>query len=202
MKSRPRLVVTAGVLICLALAALAIAVTPGHRVDAGDADADSRDSQVHISHAPAKPVPFSASSTITEFQGLSSSETYAGTTYFWTPGEPVIAVGPSAILQTANQAAAVFDKSGHKLAEFDFGTFWPGGTTSNPVECTDPRALYIASVDRFAISCSANSMLFAISRTSDPAGAWFTYKAPNTSFLDQDKIEATSSAFSATVAYS
>ena len=38
-------------------------------------------------------------------------------------------------------------------------------------------------------------MLFAISRTSDPAGAWFTYKAPNTSFLDQDKIEATSDTF-------
>ena len=195
VESRRRLAVTVAVLICLALAALAIAVTHRHRVDAGGADVDSRDSQVRISHAPAKPVPFSASSTITEFQGLSSSETYAGTTYFWTPGEPVIAVGPSAILQTANQAAAVFDKSGHKLAEFDFGTFWPGGTTTNPVQCTDPRALYIASVDRFAISCSANSMLFAISRTSDPTGAWFTYKAPNTSFLDQDKIEATSSTF-------
>ena len=35
-------------------------------------------------------------------------------------------------------------------------------------------------------------MRFAISQTSDPTGAWYKYAAPNTSFLDQDKIEATS----------
>ena len=141
-------------------------------------------------------VPFvPTSAPITEFPGLGPAETYGATTYFWTPGEPVLAVGPSDILQTANEAAAVYSKTGTKLAEFDFGTFWPGGTVTHPVQCTDPRALYLASVDRFAMSCSSTSMRFAISETSDPAGAWYKYSAPNTSFLDQDKIEATSDKF-------
>jgi hypothetical protein len=149
-----------------------------------------------VSRSPAPVVPFRPSSTsaLTEFQGLGPSETYGGTTSFWTPGEPVVAVGPSDILQTANEAAAVFNKSGTKLAEFDFGTFW-GGTLANPTDCTDPRALYIASVDRFAMSCSATSIHFAVSATGDPTGIWHKYVAPNASFLDQDKIEATSDKF-------
>ena len=133
-------------------------------------------------------------SGVTEFPGLGPSETYGAITDFWTPGEPVVAVGPTDIVQTVNEAAAVYTKTGTKLAELDFGTFW-GGTVSNPTQCTDPRALYMAGVDRFAISCSSNSMLFAISATADPTGAWYRYSAPNTSFLDQDKIEATTDKF-------
>jgi len=154
------------------------------------------DLQFHRSAHPPPAVPFvpAASASPVEFAGLGPSESYGGTTYFWTPGEPVVAVGPNDILQTANVAAAVFDKSGHKLAEFDFGTFW-GGTPSNPTGCTDPRALYLASVNRFAMSCSSSSVLFAISTTGDPTGPWYKYSAPNTSFLDQDKIEATSDKF-------
>ena len=68
--------------------------------------------------------------------------------FCWTPGEPVIAVGPTDILETVNTAATVYDKStGTKLAEFDFGTFWDGSGT---MSCVDPRALYMAGIDRFA----------------------------------------------------
>jgi hypothetical protein len=118
--------------------------------------------------------------------------------HFYTPGEPVIAVGPTDIVETVNEAAAVYDKAtGTLLAEFDFASFW--GTDTHHF-CTDPRALYIAWVDRFAISCSDNTtasspMRFAISKTSNPAGAWYKYAAPNTSFLDQDKISASSDKF-------
>jgi hypothetical protein len=38
-------------------------------------------------------------------------------------------------------------------------------------------------------------MRFAISKTSDPTGAWYRYAAPNPGFLDQDKIEATADKF-------
>jgi hypothetical protein len=38
-------------------------------------------------------------------------------------------------------------------------------------------------------------MLFAISKTGDPTGGWYKYAAPNRSFLDQDKIVATSDKF-------
>ena len=154
-----------------------------------------------VTRGPAPPVTFTPPPQGFAFQGLGSSEDYNGEFYFYTPGEPVVAVGPSDIVETVNDAAAVYDKSGNKLKEFDFGTFW-GGTDANPTQCTDPRALYIASASRFAISCSdiTNSsgpepMRFAVSATSDPTGAWYTYVAPNTSFLDQDKIEATSDKF-------
>lgn len=135
-----------------------------------------------------------------EFNGLGPCEQYSSTFDCWTPGEPAVAVGPNDIVETVNEAAAVYSKTGTKLAQFNFGTFF-GGTTSNPEQCTDPRALYIASVDRFAISCSDNTsgksdpIHFAISKTANPTGAWIRYKAPNTSFLDQDKIEATSDKF-------
>src|SRR5689334_15648954 len=59
------------------------------------------------------------------------------------PGEPVIAVGPKAVLQTANTAATVYSKTGEKLAEFDFTSFWGPQTQV----CGDPRAIYIPSVE-------------------------------------------------------
>jgi hypothetical protein len=150
--------------------------------------------------APAAPRHLVQPSQGPEFAGLGSTEQYGSVFYSYTPGEPVLAVGPSDVVETVNEAAGVFDKNGNKLAEIDFGTFW-GGTISQPTQCTDPRALYIATVDRFAISCSdtsggaAEPMRFAISATGDPTGSWFRYAAPNTGFLDQDKIEATSDKF-------
>jgi hypothetical protein len=135
---------------------------------------------------------FSAPAGVVAFPGMASC---LGGICF-TPGEPVIAVGPSDVLQTVNAAATVYSKAGANRAEFDFSTFWGAGTEY----CVDPRALYIASVARFVISCTdittpTSPMRFAISATSDPAGAWYTYAAPNNSFLDQDKIEATSDKF-------
>ena len=51
--------------------------------------------------------------------------------FCWSPGEPVIAVGPTDIVETVNTAATVYKKSDEDLlAEFDFGTFWGSGTTS------------------------------------------------------------------------
>jgi hypothetical protein len=132
------------------------------------------------------------------FAGVSQFPGMAGCVGFIcaTPGEPVIAVGPSDVLQTVNTSATVYNKAGASRAEFDFKTFWGPETEA----CVDPRALYIASVNRFAMSCTdiakpTSPMRFAISATSDPAGAWTQYAAPNTSFLDQDKILATSDKF-------
>jgi hypothetical protein len=131
----------------------------------------------------------SAPAPLTEFAGQGPCDLR----FCWAPGEPVVAVGPSDVLQTVNTAAAVYTKTGTQLAVFDFETFWGAGIT----ECVDPRALYIATVDRFAISCTDKTgpMHFAISKTADPTGAWYLYAAPNASFLDQDKIEATSDKF-------
>jgi hypothetical protein len=129
---------------------------------------------------------------VSEFPGMGPCQ--GG--FCYTPGEPVIAVGPSDVVQTVNAAATVYSKTGTLLAEFDFSSFW-GADTSN---CVDPRALYLAAANRFAISCTdvttgTSPMRFAISQTADPTGAWYLYAAPNTSFLDQDKIVATSDKF-------
>jgi hypothetical protein len=70
-------------------------------------EGDHGEAQLRRTGRAARPVPFTNATPATEFQGLGSSETYAGTTYFWTPGEPVIAVGPNDIVQTVNEAAAV-----------------------------------------------------------------------------------------------
>jgi hypothetical protein len=177
----------------MALATLALAVL-GHS-DGARADAVSPLSRTVPSHirqpggllpaAPQLSVPSGAS----EFPGMGPC---LGGICF-TPGEPVIAVGPNDVVQTVNAAATVYTKTGSTRAEFDFNSFWGAETTY----CVDPRTLYIASADRFAISCTdttnpTSPMRFAISATSDPAGAWYLYAAPNTSFLDQDKIVASS----------
>jgi hypothetical protein len=137
---------------------------------------------------PAAPVP----SATSEFPGMGPC---LGGTCF-APGEPVIAVGQRYVLETVNSAATVYRKSGAEVAQFPFSSFWGAGTTL----CVDPRALYISSVERFAISCTDitnpnGPMRFAISKTSNPAGGWFRYAAPNTRFLDQDKIVASSDKF-------
>ena len=66
------------------------------------------------------------------------------------------------------------------------------------ISCGDPRALYIASIERFVFSCTGfgtGPMRFAISKTSNPAGEWFKYEAPNGESLDQDKIAASTNKF-------
>ena len=129
-----------------------------------------------------------------QYAGLTS----CGLTYCWGAGEPVVAVGPTDVVETVNTQAAVYNKkTGAQLALYHFESFWNGGTTD---ECVDPRAIYMPGDNRFAISCTditngTSPMRFAISATGDPTGAWYQYAAPNPSFLDQDKILATSDKF-------
>lgn len=114
--------------------------------------------------------------------------------FCWDPGEPVIAVGPTDVLETVNTVATVYSKTGTQLAQHDFSEFFG----PKEISCGDPRALYIGSVKRFAFSCTGfgtGPMRFAISKTSNPAGEWFTYEAPNAESLDQDKIAASSNKF-------
>jgi hypothetical protein len=114
--------------------------------------------------------------------------------FCWDAGEPVVAVGPSDVLETVNTVATVYSKSGTKLAQFDFSDFFG----PKEISCGDPRALYIASIERFAFSCTGfgvGPMRFAISKTSNPAGEWYKYEAPNPEALDQDKIAASTNKF-------
>ncbi len=132
-----------------------------------------------------------SASGLTEFPGWGPCDPSG---FCWDAGEPTIAVGPSDVLETVNTVATVYSKTGTQLAQFDFANDWgPKG-----ISCGDPRTLYIASVDRFAFSCTGFGvapMRFAISKTNNPAGEWFTYEAPAPEALDQDKIVASTNKF-------
>jgi hypothetical protein len=124
------------------------------------------------------------------YSGLGS----CGLNYCWAPGEPVVAVGPSDLVETVNSQAAVYDKAtGAQLALYPFESFWTGGSTE---QCIDPRVIYLPGDSRFAMSCTdfpANVMRFAISKTGDPTNGWYTYSVGPAD--DQDKILATSDKF-------
>ncbi len=148
--------------------------------------------RVRATSAPAPAAGTQPLAALTEFPGWGPCDPSG---FCWGPGEPVVAVGPSDVLETVNTVATVYSKSGTQLAQFDFSDFFG----PKEISCGDPRALYMASIERFAFSCTEFStgapMRFAISKTSNPAGEWFTYAARNPESLDQDKIAASSNKF-------
>lgn len=135
--------------------------------------------------------PAGAQAAITQFAGFGPCDPSG---FCWDAGEPTVSVGPSDVLQTTNTVATIYSRTGTKLAQYDFSEFFgPKG-----ISCGDPRSLYIASINRFAFSCTGfgtGPMRFAISKTGDPTGEWFRYEAPNPEALDQDKIVASSNKF-------
>ncbi|HXB65114.1 MAG TPA: fibronectin type III domain-containing protein [Solirubrobacteraceae bacterium] len=176
----------------VALAAAMLALTAGAAFGASPSGFfPQRVRTVSAANAPAPAAGIQPLGALTEFPGWGPCDPSG---FCWGPGEPVVAVGPNDVLETVNTVATVYSKSGTQLAQFDFSDFFG----PKEISCGDPRALYIASIERFAFSCtgfSVGPMRFAISKTSNPAGAWFTYAAPNTESLDQDKIAASSNKF-------
>lgn len=177
------------VLAAVALAAATLALAAGSAFAAGGSASPLRHAPTVSATSPAVAVqPLGA---LTEFAGWGPCDPSG---FCWGPGEPVVAVGPSDVLETVNTVATVYSKSGTQLAQFDFSSFFG----PKEISCGDPRALYIASIERFAFSCTGfgvGPMRFAISKTSNPAGQWYTYAAPNAESLDQDKIAASSNKF-------
>lgn len=173
--------------VVLAVAMLALAAGAAF----GASPSGPSPQRVRTDPAPAPAAQIQPLSTLAEFPGWGPCDPSG---FCWDAGEPVLAVGPSDVLETVNTVATVYSKSGMQLAQFDFSDFFG----PKEISCGDPRALYIASIERFAFSCTGfgvGPMRFAISKTSNPAGGWFTYAAPNPEALDQDKIAASSNKF-------
>ena len=174
------------------LALVASTVLAGQALGAQPDRAGSDPSSIPVSRADTAPAaPTQPPSALSEFPGWGPCDPSG---FCWDAGEPTLAVGPSYILETVNTVATVFNKSGSKLAQYDFSEFFgPKG-----ISCGDPRTLYIASIERYAFSCTGfgtGPMRFAISKTNNPTGEWFKYEAPNPEALDQDKIVASSDKF-------
>jgi len=184
MRSMGAAVAVIALVASVAVAALA---TPALADRAGIAP-----SRIPASRALAAPTSgIHAPSALTEFPGWGPCDPSG---FCWDAGEPAVAVGPSYILETVNTVATVYSKSGIKLAQYDFSEFFgPKG-----ISCGDPRALYMAGIERYAFSCTGfgtGPMRFAISKTSNPTGEWYIYEAPNPEALDQDKIVASADKF-------
>lgn len=106
------------------------------------------------------------------------------------PPDTVGDVGPNHYIHMVNATkVAIYNKSGTLLnTPFNLGTLWSSGNcTSN---AGDPVVLYDSLADRWLLSqfASPSHMCVAVSQTSDPLGAYFTYTFNVGSFPDYFKF--------------
>ena len=118
-----------------------------------------------------------------------------------TPPDPQIAAGPQFLLEMVNSSGTVWNKSGGLVKIFDLNLFFqvPTGYTFS-----DPRVLYDALSGRWFASGVAfvtptygSLLVFAVSVTDDPSGAWKIYSADNNANVthDQPKIGVSTDKF-------
>ncbi|MEP0264398.1 GEVED domain-containing protein [Dokdonia sp.] len=99
------------------------------------------------------------------------------------PPDPTGAVGPNHYVQAVNSSIAIFSKDG----DLEVGPVALGTFLGNPSNSGDPIILYDQLADRWLVSefgQGAQSLLVAISETSDPGGAYFLYEILNGQFED------------------
>ena len=118
------------------------------------------------------------------WEGLGSG--YPGFSITAVPPDPNMAVGPNYIVQWVNNAFVVFDKQGRQvLAPVADSTFWGSATCNQLGGFSDPIVQYDRMADRWFISEVGIPLLpgvlgqyaqcFAVSKTSDPTGAYYMW---------------------------
>lgn len=122
-----------------------------------------------------------------------------------TPPDPTLCAGPNHIIQMINGSSGayfkVFDKTGAQVVA---QTYLDAITGKGGLG--DPIALYDQLADRFVLTEFANSpetgsegLIFAVSQTPDPAGAWYVYFfSTGTTFPDYPKMSVWTNAYYAT----
>jgi hypothetical protein len=119
-----------------------------------------------------------------DWEGLGSG--YPGYSISAVPPDPNMAVGPHHIVQWVNNAFVVFDKQGQQvLAPVADSTFWGSATCNQLGGFSDPIVQYDRMADRWFISEVGIPLLpgvlgqyaqcFAVSKTSDPTGAYYMW---------------------------
>lgn len=99
------------------------------------------------------------------------------------PPDPSGAAGPNHYVQMVNSRIEIFDKTGTSL-------WGPNALTSIlSSNSGDPIVMYDRFADRWFLSGfgSGNSLSFAVSETSDPMGAYYTWEFSMTSLPDYPK---------------
>jgi len=122
-----------------------------------------------------------AASTIENFEGQDGLGSY--------PQDPNGMIGSNYYVQTINSTFAAWDKSGNPyIPQTDlYALFGSLGSC----DCGDPVTVYDKMADRWIItefegpSSSIDTLLFAVSKTNDPAGAYWIYAfAPYSASFD------------------
>ncbi len=123
------------------------------------------------------------------------------------PADPVSATGPNHVIQMINAASGavvkIFDKTGGTI----INSFLLSNIT-NVQGAGDPIVLYDPIAGRWllnefgfsgGVTTYVNTLIFAISATDDPTGAWYVYSfADNSFFVDYQKIAVWHNAYYAT----
>src|SRR5262249_10288918 len=97
----------------------------------------------------------------------------------FTPPDPTIAAGPTSIMVAVNSSLAIYSKTGTLRAQFRFGTFFASLPEDKNLLLFDPRLTYdqysnhfIFVVDALDDDNTRSYYFLAVSKTSDPMGAW------------------------------
>jgi hypothetical protein len=116
---------------------------------------------------------------------LSSWEGLSGLSY---PPDPSGAAGPNHYVQAVNSSYQIFSKTGGSVTgggPFTLGSLLFGSNDGDPI------VLYDKYADRWVITefkTVGRKVLFAISKTSDPTGQYYTYSFTSPQFPDYQKF--------------
>ncbi len=104
------------------------------------------------------------------------------------PPDPTGVAGPNHYLQSVNTQYQIFTKTGGSVANggpFQLGTLLFSSNDGDPI------VLYDKYADRWVITefkQSGNKICLAVSKTSDPTGAYYTYSYTSPQFPDYEKF--------------
>jgi hypothetical protein len=144
--------------------------------------------------------PSAPSAPIANFDGISDLEAAGLTGFLVAPSDENLAVGPTRVVQTVNNGFKIWDKSGNvktptKLISKLFAKL--GGVCAT-FDQGDPVVMHDRMSDRWIISqfdfADPNNPPYyeciAVSKTSDPAGTYYTYafQTPGNEFPDYPKL--------------
>jgi hypothetical protein len=116
---------------------------------------------------------------------LASWEGLSGLSY---PPDPSGAAGPNHYVQAVNSSYQIFSKTGGSViggGPFTLGSLLFGSNDGDPI------VLYDKYADRWVITefkTVGRKVLFAISKTSDPTGQYYTYSYTSPQFPDYQKF--------------
>ncbi|MCX6232378.1 MAG: T9SS type A sorting domain-containing protein [Bacteroidetes bacterium] len=109
----------------------------------------------------------------------------SGTSY---PPDPSGAAGPNHFVQAVNTKYQIFDKTGGSVT--GGGPFTLGSLLFSSND-GDPIVMYDKYADKWVITefkSSGNKVLFAVSKTNNPTGQYYTYQFTSPQFPDYEKF--------------